>query len=194
MLLRLQQLYQTGSALSTTCCRLSHLLLAKKCPEDISEWPSAGCQWRAHPSIRCVAAGPDQWSCCEPVARRQRPQVTCRQAPGAYHIDKRMIKMIELVETSESIDGAELRPRTARNTETHVGGWFKLKLFLFQMELIVEARNLKKTLGFMRPDTLAEYAKQVHKSLICLESTTLSTLKRKEPTYRPSHAAFLVHA
>jgi hypothetical protein len=28
------------------------------------------------------------------------------------------------------------------------------------LELIVEARNLKKTLGFMRPDTLAEYAKQ----------------------------------
>ncbi len=25
----------------------------------------------------------------------------------------------------------------------------------------LQARNLKKTLGFMRPDTLAEYAKQV---------------------------------
>lgn len=30
-----------------------------------------------------------------------------------------------------------------------------------QLELIVEARNLKKTLGFLQPELLAEYAKQV---------------------------------
>jgi hypothetical protein len=30
-----------------------------------------------------------------------------------------------------------------------------------QLELIVEARNLKKTLGFLQPELLAQYAKQV---------------------------------
>ncbi len=36
----------------------------------------------------------------------------------------------------------------------------------------LQARNLKKTLGFMRPDTLAEYAKQVGCSCNIVPSRT----------------------
>jgi hypothetical protein len=39
----------------------------------------------------------------------------------------------------------------------------RLECALLQLELIVEARNLKKTMGFLRPELLAEYAKQVRR-------------------------------